>query len=587
MPTTAKISCNILADLLVKHNITNVVLSPGSRNAPLIIAVARNKELTPTVIVDERCAAFSALGMCASSYGEHPVALICTSGSALLNYAPAIAEAYYRNLPLIVISADRPIEWIDQDDSQTIRQHDALSNYVKKSYDIPADIESENMQWYVNRSINDAILTATSGRRGPVHINIQLDEPLNQITESHISKQRFIEMPIISRCINQDFIKSVIHPSISTKKILVIVGFQNCEPENWVTSSINEKNPFEDFISKNDNIAVLTETLSNIKSQYNISNIDRVLSSMSDIDKKALSPDIVITFGGALVSRFIKQYLREIKPTEHWHIGLTDTTIDCFKSLTMRIEMHPNEFFDQLNNFSEINNSQEINNNSYRTNWLEIASNAENTHEKYLNDCPWSDLKAFSIILPLLKGDLHLSNGTPIRYQQLFNLNKNIKSTYCNRGVSGIDGCTSTSIGHSLISKEPTILITGDLSAQYDIGGLGIKNIPPSYKMIVMCNGGGNIFRFISSTSNLPEVDEYFATKSNLPLEEISKGYGFKFFKATSEHELIEIMPKFMSESECPSIMAIYTPEIESSRILKEYFKNQLNNTHHGREKMD
>ena len=102
-----------------------------------------------------------------------------------------------------------------------------------------------------------------------------------------------------------------------------------------------------------------------------------------------------------------------------------------------------------------------------------------------------------------------------------------------------------------------------------------------------MCNGGGNIFRFISSTSNLPEVDEYFATKSNLPLEEISKGYGFKFFKATSEHELIEIMPKFMSESECPSIMAIYTPEIESSRILKEYFKNQLNNTHHGREKMD
>ena len=582
MPTTAKKSCNILAELLVEHNIKNVVLSPGSRNAPLIIAVARNKKLKPTVIVDERCAAFSALGMCASSFGKYPVALICTSGSALLNYAPAIAEAYYRNLPLIVISADRPIEWIDQDDSQTIRQHDALSNFVKKSYDIPSNIDTENMQWYVNRSINDAILTSTSGRRGPVHINIQLDEPLNQISNMHLPSQRFIEMPKINRCMNLDFIKTKIYPSISNKKILIISGFQNCEPENWVPSSIEKENPFEGLLSKNNNIALLTESLSNINSQYNIYNIDRVLSSMSDIDKKALCPDIVITFGGALVSRFIKQYLREIKPTEHWHIGLTNTTIDCFKSLTMRIEMHPYEFFNQLNKLADLDHTQNIHHNSYRTKWLKIASNAEATHNKYIKDCSWSDLKAFSIMLPLLNGDLHLSNGTPIRYQQLFNSNKNIKSIYCNRGVSGIDGCTSTAIGHSLLSTKPTILISGDLSAQYDIGGLGITKIPTSFKMIVMCNGGGNIFRFISSTSNLPEVDEYFATKSNLPIEEISKGYGFKFFKATSEHELIEIMPKFICEKENPTILAIYTPEHESSKILKEYFNNQLNNTHHG-----
>lgn len=569
METTDKTSCRILIELLKAHNISDVVISPGSRNTPLIIAAAREKSLSKTIILDERCAAFVALGLCLANNGEKPVALICTSGSALLNYAPAIAEAYYRNLPIIVISADRPIEWIDQDDSQTIRQYEALSNYVKKSYNIPAICESDNLKWYVNRVVNDAIMTSNNGRKAPVHINIQIDEPLNQTITLSQSSPRYINLPIINRELSESFINSELYSKILNKRILIIAGFQNCENGNWVVkSNSSNANNFENFISRHKNIVLFSESISNINIPHSIQNIDRVLSSLTDVEKVALRPEIVITFGGALVSRLIKQYLRELNPQEHWHIGLTDTTIDCFQSITMRIEMHTDEFFSQINS---VENTRIVEN-SYRKQWLDMAKRAEMSHDQFICNCHWCDLKAYSIILPQLKGNLHLSNGTPIRYQQLFNYNGNINSVNCNRGVSGIDGCTSTAIGHAIASHESTILITGDLSAQYDIGALSINNIPSTFKIIVFCNGGGSIFRFIKSTSNLPELEDYFVTKSNLPLKELADGYKFNYFKATSENELINVLPDFLNNNDKPSILAIYTPAIENAEILKKYF---------------
>lgn len=125
MECTDKISCNILVAMLVNHGVKEAVISPGSRNAPMVVALSRCPSIKTTVVVDERSAAFIALGK--SAISASPVALLCTSGTAVLNYAPAVAEAYYRQIPLIVISADRPMEWIDQDDSQTLRQYEALA----------------------------------------------------------------------------------------------------------------------------------------------------------------------------------------------------------------------------------------------------------------------------------------------------------------------------------------------------------------------------------------------------------------------------------------------------------------------------
>lgn len=557
-------SCNIIISLLVSHGIKQIVLSPGSRNAPIITVAARNKSLNKTVIVDERCAAFVALGMCKATNGSVPVALVCTSGSALLNYAPAIAEAYYHNLPLIVISADRPIEWIDQDDSQTLRQYEALANYVKKSYNIPSTCVSDTQKWFVNRIVNDAIITSNNGKKGPVHINIQLDEPLHQYIGANIDSQRTISMPSIIQTL-EDTTIDLLSANVNNKKVLVIAGFQNCEDKYWLSSVTNK---LESILNKCPNIVFLSESIANIYIKDGICNIDRVLSQMSADDKDALKPDIIITFGGAIISRFIKQFMRDIPSCQHWHIGITDTTIDCFKKLSYRISIHPNTFINQI--YNKLHLSSSIHS-YYRKQWIDIARKAEINHNLYMETCEWSDLKAFSIILPKIKGNLHLSNGTPIRYHQLFKHNTKVKKIYCNRGVSGIDGCTSTAIGAALNSCENTILITGDLSAQYDIGALAINNIPPTFKMVVINNGGGGIFKFIGSTSSLPEVDEYLVTKSNLPLDFLAKGFGFEYYLAQNEHELEAAIDPFLECSSKPAILEIITQSSKSAIILSKY----------------
>ncbi len=186
MQDTDKNFCSILFDVMVEKGVKDVVCSPGSRNTPLLIAASSRESLRKHVVIDERSAAFMALGLAVVS--RRPVALVCTSGTALLNYGPAIAEAFYQSVPVVVISADRPEQWIDQDDSQTLRQYEALSNYVKRSYQLPAfGNDDKEMQWYANRIINDAMIEATSRRKGPVHINIQLDNPLGKNASSIVN----------------------------------------------------------------------------------------------------------------------------------------------------------------------------------------------------------------------------------------------------------------------------------------------------------------------------------------------------------------------------------------------------------------
>lgn len=563
METTDKISCNILVSLLKKHGINHVVISPGSRNAPIIVALARCNNINKIVVIDERSAAFIALGI--ASISLKPVALVCTSGSALLNYAPAIAEAYYRQIPLIVISADRPIEWIDQDDSQTIRQDEALANYVKNSYNIPTECSSDTLKWYVNRIVNDALLSATSGRKSPVHINIQLDEPLNNTKYIKSNTERVIELISPKNLLSEGSIEKLAKSINSAKKVLIIAGF--LPPSNTLNQALLS-------LAKHSNIVVLTENISNLKGNLFISSIDRTLNVMSKCDKECVTPDIVITLGGALVSRQIKQLLRTNKPYEHWHVGICDATIDCFTALTKRINVTPEEFFLQLKNKL---NSAVDNRSNYSIFWHNYSKKAKALHESYLKKIEWSDLKAFEIIFNYIpkNWNLQISNGTSIRYSQLFDTTI-YNRIDCNRGVSGIDGCTSTAIGASLIYNDTTLLITGDMSAQYDINALSVHAITPKFKMIVINNNGGGIFRFINSTSNLPELEEYFATKPKLPLPELAKGYGFNFYDASNSDELKKVIPIFITDNSKPAVLRINTPTKESTEILRNYFNQKI-----------
>lgn len=557
--TTDKPVCRELATLLYEHGVRHIVVSPGSRNAPIIVGLVRSEKFQLITVIDERSAGFVGVGI--ASQSDCPVAVVCTSGSALLNYAPAVSEAYYRRLPLIVISADRPREWIDQDDSQTIRQSEALGNYVKNSYDIP-DIDSPNNMWYANRMINDAMLTAKTGRKAPVHINIQLDEPLNGMAET----DRDVSVRKISTVMPNELLSvsnaRAIGHRLEGKKVMIVAGFH--EPDQRLNKALMR-------IANTSNAVVLSESISNLHSPNFITRIDTTLSAMTETEQTELTPDIVITLGGALVSRFVKRYIRDHKPNEHWHIGMCHTTVDCFKSLTLRIEMDAGIFMSQLASAIHPLHLD----NGYAKRWRLIADRADSTHKAYVVRSEWSDLKAFATMMPVVprRWNLQLSNGTPIRYAQLFNLN-HIHRCDCNRGVSGIDGCTSTAIGASMVyTSAPTLLITGDMSAQYDIGALACKCISPRFKMVVMLNGGGGIFRFINSTSNLPELEDFFAIGVDIPLRQLADGYGFRYFEASDEASLRSEFKKFAEESHQPAILAVKTPAVKSADILRDYFK--------------
>ncbi|MDD6622885.1 MAG: 2-succinyl-5-enolpyruvyl-6-hydroxy-3-cyclohexene-1-carboxylic-acid synthase [Bacteroidales bacterium] len=549
--TTDKLQCQILVETMHFHGVNHAVVSPGSRNAPLIIALSRSRIKTH-VVVDERSAAYVALGM--AQQLKAPVALVCTSGTALLNYAPAVAEAYYQKLPLIVVSADRPQEWIDQDDSQTIRQFQALSQFVKRSYDIPARCDDETAVWYAERIANDAMMEATSLRRAPVHINVQLAEPLNGLTTDNYRLRRIHHFPSIDGIGREDTLK--LAEQLMGKRVMIIAGFMQINEH--LRQALNA-------IAAKDLAVVLTETISNMGDDFTINAIDRTLLAIDEDDKR-YRPDVVITIGGAIVSRKIKAYLRKVK-AEHWYVGMGDVTVDCFQNLTRRIDANPDTFIPLL--FQHAHTVK-----SFCTLWQDAHAAGLRRHERFLEKIGWSDMKAYEIIFKFFYKNpdgliMQLSNGTTIRYAQLFG-NRVIVPNFCNRGVSGIDGCTSTAIGAAIVNG-PTVLITGDMSFFYDISALSAFTPKVPLKIIVVDNGGGGIFRFVGSTSSLPELEKYFVVKRNLDVEKVAASFGIKTFSADNEDCLYEQISNLMAE-QGPALLVVKTDGKRSAEILKNYF---------------
>ncbi len=553
-------SVRILTELLVQKEIHDIVLSPGSRNAPLLVSVAKEKKLRHFVIPDERSAAFFALGIAQQS--QRTVALICTSGTALLNYAPAIAEAYYQGIPLLVISADRPPEWIDQDDSQTIRQNNILTPFVKYSCQLPVNIVTPEDRWYANRLINEAINASQTAYKGPVHVNIPLREPLYGFHSHGISPQRIIRVsPTRAELLPDE--KAKLQGLFSRyNRILLIVGFHT--PDKIITQQI------EQLILQH-KVVVLTENIANKNIPQAIPTIDRVLATIQYEEESLFAPDLLITFGGAVVSRMIKTFIRHHPPREHWHIDLREIAPDTYQSLTLPIKMEARAFFTQLT--SGLAEKPEPS--DYFRLWKEKENLAEKRHHEYLSRIPWCDLKAFSLLLPALPANtrLQLGNSTPVRYAQLFHCNT-IARADGNRGTSGIDGCSSTAVGASVTTRDPTILITGDIGFLYDSNALWIKYKSSNLKIVVIQNGGGGIFRFLPGPSVLDEVEEFFETPHQVDIVRLGELHGFKVFEADNEIILKECISSFFQPAEKPYLLVVKTPRTVNGNILKEYFKH-------------
>ncbi|MDE7377323.1 MAG: 2-succinyl-5-enolpyruvyl-6-hydroxy-3-cyclohexene-1-carboxylic-acid synthase, partial [Muribaculaceae bacterium] len=323
------------------------------------------------------------------------------------------------------------------------------------------------------------------------------------------------------------------------------------------------------------NFAIMHEAQANV-SIGSVAKIDSALSVLSDGEKADLLPDVVITIGGSLVSRFVKKWLRSGSYVNggrlrHWHVGCQPHSVDCFMCLEKRIEMDVTAFVSQLADVVVSSQSD------YSKRWAEVVAKADALDAAYAERAPWSDYKAMSMLVPRIPEGWHLqlSNGTAVRYAQLFDYG-HISRIDCNRGVSGIDGCTSTAIGAAAVTEGVTLLVTGDMSCQYDIGALAATCISPRFKMAVLNNGGGGIFRFIDATSKLDELEERFCCRVNLPLRQLADAYGFAYFRAESAAEFEQVWPQFIVESERPAILDIITPPQESAEVLKSYFSRKL-----------
>lgn len=565
---TAKLPAAILLDALQNHGVYQAVCSPGSRNTPLLLSIAGREDMQTEVVADERAAAFVALGKAIAS--GNPVAVVCTSGTALLNYAPAVAEAYYQGVPLIVISADRPVEWIDQDDSQTLRQADALDNFVKGSYDIRSGREDDNYLWYVNRIANEGMMRATSPKRGPVHFNIRFDNPLSQPADERGLQRieqfdRNIRTGTTVRALVREDINAFAHKA-AFRKVLLVAGF--LRPDAKLNKAVAK-------LAAIPNVAIATETISNLHISAEAHAIDSLLSYTDETETDRLRPDIVISIGGALVSRKLKEFLRATPGLIHWDINDSQTLADCFKCLSRRIESNPGDF---LNRFAtaltHIQTGFKTQVPDFGETWHKLRESALKSAEKYIKKQPWSEMRAFDTILRWIPSNLNLSlsNGTPIRYAQLIDT-PIPHAVYCNRGVSGIDGCVSTAIGEALEYPAQTVLITGDMSFAYDIAALGTRLAPASLTVIVINNGGGGIFRFIPTTRDLPEEERerYFCADPKPPIEGLAAAYGWEYHKATNDKELQKAL-KHVFTGEAPKIIEVVTDGILSAEILHNYF---------------
>ncbi|MDC7999083.1 2-succinyl-5-enolpyruvyl-6-hydroxy-3-cyclohexene-1-carboxylic-acid synthase [Gilvibacter sediminis] len=532
------------------HGISRVIISPGSRNAPLTLGFTNDPYFACYSIVDERVAAFFGLGM--SQFDGVPTVLICTSGSAVLNYFPAIAEAYYSRIPLVVLSADRPAHKIDIGDGQTIKQQGVFGDHVSFSAQCIEDCGADSVNHqYFQRALNTAIK-----QKRPVHLNLPFEEPLYQLVdgpsvhymaETLVEEKAAFELPL-------DFLEDFDR----AKRIMVIAGVM---PPGAVETQALDK------LLNDPRVLMLTETTSNLHHSKLVSGIDQLIAALDPEELAALKPDLLISFGGMVVSKKIKAFLRGHAPKWHWHIDPLEAN-DTYFALKGHLETTVTDFLERL---PESKWKQEA---SYQKDWLQLRDAFRKNHHRYLAAIPFSDLKAYGVVFDALPAGItiQVANSAAIRYAQLFELPESV-AVYCNRGTSGIDGSTSTALGHAVVCDDPVLFVTGDLSFFYDSNALWNNHTPANFRIILINNSGGGIFRILPGDKSKDNFTTYFETVHGLNASSLAEMYGWDYSSVTSFSDLHQHLEESFWQGDKPAILEVFTPREENDQLLLDYFK--------------
>ena len=561
-----------IAELCARKGVTQAILCPGSRCAPLTLAFAKHDDFQVRTISDERSAAFIAHGI--AQQLQSPVILVCTSGSAAFNFAPAIAEAFFQQTPLLIFTADRPKEWIDQYDGQTIRQENIFGVHVKKSFSLPEDFENTDSKWFIHRAVNEAINLSEEFPRGPVHINVPLREPLypaknEKVTFSKTLKVISVEKP--SYVLSTEVVNELQNKISGFSKILLVAGQQDFD--NSLVKAI------EKFSSSNQ-APIVGDILSNLHSNQNVIRYsDTFLSACGEDVQHSLQPELLITFGKSIISKHTKLFLRKLRPLEHWHIQPAGTPADTFQSLTRIIRCEAKDFFKAL--FTD--KKEKGFENQRKENFLRVWQAEEHrtvlSMKKYFSDQNFPELsliKEFILSLPP-RCNLHLANSMAVRYTNFIGIEAGKKGihVYSNRGTSGIDGCTSTAVGHSLCNEIPNFLITGDMAFFYDRNAFWHNYPLTNLHVLLLNNHGGIIFNIIDGPGNVPERDEFFVTEQKLTAKNLAAEFGFDYLHVDSVKKIRGCLKDFLIFDGKTKILEMESSQEENKEAF-ETFKKQI-----------
>ena len=548
-----KENVNILTSLLVAHGIRHAVCCPGSRNSPIVHNLNECPDIQCYPVTDERSAGFYALGMALCTCD--PVVVCVTSGTALLNLAPAVAEAYYQHIPLVVISADRPPQWIDQLDGQTLPQPDALGRFVKKAVSLPEVISSppeflrpcgskpaelerggvwgglNEQHWYCNRLINEALLE----RHAPVHINVPISEPLFDFSVTTLPVERKIEL--LPADISNQTLSHVCRMFMQSKRPLLIAG----QPMN--------------------------------------PGYDEAVCLIGD--DESYVPDFVLYIGGSIVSKRLKRFLRRAKET--WVINATGEVTDTFMNLThviqgdvavvedqirFLLEQQPHPFIQKWEALLAKVRAHAV---AYQPAYSEMAAVKYFESQLTLHSSPFT---------------IHYANSSAIRLANIFAQH----SVFCNRGVNGIDGSLSTAAGFSLVSQQSNHIshplpltshlskvfcVIGDLSFFYDQNALWNQNLNGNFRILLLNNGKGGIFNMLPGLEQSPARDQFIAAEHHTSAEGICLQNNVKYLKATNMDEMQQGIDTLLYiESDRPVLLEVFTDPAEDELVFRNYYRS-------------
>lgn len=549
---TDKKSILQLVALLKAHGIRKVVLCPGSRNIPIVQTLANIPDFTCYPMTDERSAGFFALGL--ALHGGTPAAVCCTSGTALLNLHPAVAEAFYQQVPLVVISADRPAAWIGQMDGQTLPQPGVFGSLVKKSVDLP-EVDSEESEWYCNRLINEALLELNHHGKGPVHINVPISEPFFKLPVTELPEVRVITRYQGLSVYDKDY-QPLIDRLNRYQRRMAVVGQMNLI---YLFDKRYTKMLYKHFAWFTENIS--NQTVPGVP----IRNIEPLLCSMNFETQQKMRPELLITYGGHIISKRLKKFLRRHPPVEHWHIAPDGEVVDLYGSLTTVIEMDPFEFLEKIAPMME-NRTPE-----YPRQWEALSKAIPQAQFDY------SEMSAIGAVIKNLPApcSLHLANSSVVRYAQLFDIPANVE-ILSNRGTNGIEGSLSTALGYATASDKLNYLFIGDLSFFYDMNALWNSNYGANIRILLLNNEGGEIFHALPGLE-LHENARRFVTATHCTTAKAwAEDRGFEYLSAHNGEELNTAVTVFTQASVTnrPMLLEVFTDKNLDIEMLKEYYHN-------------